>query len=90
MYTKHRELHRSGIVNPVIITKPRFGRLIVYLGSPFTMLVLILCELESIGAGNRYVINDIAGSILGSFLAILSFDYLNQRQKLIERNYKRR
>lgn len=81
MYPKHRELRRSGIVNPVIITKPRFGRLIICLRSPFTMLALILDELESIGASKRYVINDIAGSILVSFLAILSFDYLNRRQK---------
>lgn len=42
-------------VNPVIIRKPRLGRLIVYLGSLFIMTVLIIDELESIGAAIRYL-----------------------------------
>ena len=69
------------VVNPVLIRKPRLGRLIVYLGSLFTMLALILDELESIGASRQYDINDIAGSVLGSLLAILTYEYLNHRQK---------
>jgi len=68
-------------VNPVLIRKPRLGRLIVYLGSLLTMLVLILDELESIGASRQYDINDIAGSALGSLLAILTYEYLNHRHK---------
>ena len=68
-------------VNPVLIRRPRFGRLIVYLGSLFTMLVLILDELESIGASKQFDINDIVGSIFGSLLAILTYEYLNYRQK---------
>lgn len=68
-------------VNPVLIRKPRFGRLIVYLGSILTMLVLMLDELESIGASKQYDINDIAGSIIGSLLAIITYEYLNNRQK---------
>jgi hypothetical protein len=69
------------VVNPVLIRKPRLGRLIVYLGSLLTMLALILDELESIGASRQYDINDIAGSVLGSLLAILTYEYLNHRQK---------
>ncbi len=69
------------VVNPVLIRKPRLGRLIVYLGSLFTMLALILDELESIGASRQYDINDIAGSVLGSLLAILTYEYLNHRHK---------
>jgi len=68
-------------VNPVIIRKPRFGRLIVYSGALLTMLVLILDESESIGASKLYDINDIAGSILGSLLAVLTYEYLSHRQK---------
>jgi hypothetical protein len=68
-------------VNPVLIRKPRLGRLIVYLGSLLMMLALILDELDSIGASRQYDINDIAGSILGSLLAILTYEYLNHRQK---------
>lgn len=68
-------------VNPVLIRKPRLGRLIVYLGSLLIILALILDELESIGASRQYDINDIAGSVLGSLLAILTYEYLNHRQK---------
>jgi hypothetical protein len=68
-------------VNPVLIRKPKLGRLIVYLGSLLIMLALILDELESIGASRQYDINDIAGSVLGSLLAILTYEYLNHRQK---------
>lgn len=63
-------------VNPVLIRKPRFGRLIVYLASLFIMVVLILDELESIGASVKYDIYDIAGAALGSLLAILTYEYI--------------
>jgi len=68
-------------VNPVLIKKPRLGRLIVYLGTLLIMTALILDELESIGASKQYDIYDIAGSIIGALLAILTFEYLNYRQK---------
>lgn len=68
-------------VNPVLIRKPRLGRLIVYLGSLFIMTVLILDELESIGASKHYDIYDITGSILGSILAVLTYEFLHHRQK---------
>ena len=51
------------------------------------MTVLILDELKSIGASNQYDINDIAGSILGAILAVMTFEYLNHRQK--ERDFAR-
>ena len=69
------------VVNPVLIRKPRLGRLIVYLGSLLTMLVLILDELESIGASKQYDFYDIAGSIFGSLLAILTYEYFKNRQE---------
>jgi len=67
-------------VNPVIIRRPRLGRVIVYLGSLFTMTVLIIDELKSIGASKQYDSYDIAGSILGALLAILTFEYLNYKK----------
>jgi len=67
-------------VNPVLIRRPKLGRLIVYLGSLGTMTVLILDELESIGASRQYDIYDVAGSVLGALLAVLTFEYLNCSQ----------
>jgi len=75
-------------VNPVLIRKPRLGRMIVYLFTLCTMTVLILDELKSIGASKQYDINDIVGSILGAILAVMTFEYLNYRQK--ERDFARR
>jgi drug/metabolite transporter superfamily protein YnfA len=68
-------------VNPVLIRKPRLGRLIVYLGTLLILTSLILDELESIGASRQYDVYDIIGSIIGALLAILTFEYLNYRQK---------
>jgi hypothetical protein len=45
------------------------------------MTVLMFDELESIGASKQYDIYDIAGSMLGALLAVLTFEYLNYRQK---------
>jgi len=75
-------------VNPVLIIRPRLGRLIVYLGSLCIMTMLILDELESIGASKQYDIYDIAGSILGSLLAVLTFEYLHYRQKRKKEIYR--
>ena len=63
-------------VNPVLIRRPKFGRLIVCLGSICTMTVLILDEIKSIGASTQFDSYDIAGTILGAVLAILIFEYL--------------
>ncbi|MFA5848312.1 MAG: hypothetical protein WC833_00370 [Bacteroidales bacterium] len=68
-------------VNPVLIRRPRFGRLVVYLGSLCIMTVLLIDEFESMGASKQYDIYDIAGSILGSLLAVLTYEYLHYRQK---------
>jgi hypothetical protein len=69
------------VVNPVLIRRPRLGRMIVYLGSLCVMIVLVLDEIKSIGASKQYDIYDISGCILGSLLAILTYEYLNYRQK---------
>jgi hypothetical protein len=67
------------VMNPVLIRKPRLGRLIMYLGSFCILIVLILDELESIGASKQYDIYDIAGSVFGSLLAVLTYEYLRQK-----------
>jgi hypothetical protein len=69
-------------VNPVLIRRPRLGRLIVYLGSTVVMILLILDELKSIAASKQYDMYDIAGSIIGALFAVLIFEYkYRQRQK---------
>ena len=68
-------------VNPVLIRRPHFGRLIVYLSSFCIMTMLILDEVKSIEASKQYDVYDIAGSILGSLLAVLTYEYLHYRQK---------
>jgi hypothetical protein len=68
------------IVNPVLIRKPRFGRLIVYVWSICIMTVLILDELGSLQASKQYDIYDIAGSVLGFLFAVLTYEYLYHRQ----------
>jgi hypothetical protein len=69
------------VVNPVLNKKPRFGRLIVYASSLCIMSVLILDEIKSIVASENYDICDIIGSILGSVLAVLIFEYVYWKSK---------
>ena len=70
------------VVNPVLIRQPQFGRLIVYVLSFVVMAILIVEEFISIwGASTHFDIYDIIGSVIGSLLAILTYEYLNARQK---------
>jgi drug/metabolite transporter superfamily protein YnfA len=70
------------VVNPVLIKKPKFGRLIVYAISLGIMSILIFDELKSVVASKQYDIYDIIGSVMGSILAILTYEYLFYRQNL--------
>ena len=69
------------VVNPVLMRKPRSGRLIVWLGSLCIMAVLILDEFKSIAASTQYDTYDLVGSIIGSILAVLTYEYLHNRLK---------
>ena len=70
------------VVNPVLIIKPRFGRLIVYISSFMISTILTIEELTSmVGASKQYDIYDILASALGSILAILTYESINNRQK---------
>jgi hypothetical protein len=68
------------VVNPVLIKKPRLGRLIVYSISLCILSILIIDELKSIVASKQYDIYDIIGSIIGSTLAIMTYEYIYHRQ----------
>ena len=70
------------VVNPVIIKKPKIGRLIVYAVSLCILATLILDELQSIAASQQFDTYDIAASVLGSILALLTYEYLRYRQNL--------
>jgi hypothetical protein len=70
------------VVNAVLIRKPKFGRQIIYVLSFIVMAILIFEEIKSIwGASTQFDIYDIIGSLIGSLLAILTYEYLNFRQK---------
>lgn len=68
------------VVNPVLIKKPKSGRTIVYAISLLIMFMLILDEIKSLAASTQYDFYDIIGSIAGSVLAIITFEYLYHRQ----------
>jgi len=69
-------------VNPVLTIKPRFGRMIVYISTLMISTILTIEELTSIvGASKQYDIYDIIASVLGSILAILTYESINYRQK---------
>ena len=70
------------VVTPTLIRRPKLGRMIVYLGSVCIMSILILDEIGSIGASKQYDIYDIAGSIIGTVFAVLTYEYIHYRQKL--------
>ena len=70
------------VVNPVLVKKPKLGRFIVYSISLCIMSILIPDEIKSVVASKLYDIYDIAGSVIGSILAILTFEFLYYRQNL--------
>jgi len=70
------------VVNPVITTKPRFGRTMVYTSSFIISAILTIEEFTSIvGASEHFDIYDIIASVLGSILAILTYESINYRQR---------
>jgi len=70
------------VVNPVLTTKPRFGRMIVYISTFMISTIFTIEEFTSIvGASEHYDIYDIIASVLGSILTILTYESINHRQK---------
>ena len=72
------------VVTPVLIRKPKFKRIIVYTISLCIMSVLIFDELQSLTASKQYDLNDVIGSVIGSMLALLMFEYFYYRQRLTQ------
>lgn len=70
------------VVNAVLIRKPKFGRLIVYLCSLIVFIILTIEELQPIfGASNYYDLFDIYASGIGSILAILTYELIVLKHK---------
>jgi len=69
-------------VNPVLTMKPRFGRMIVYISAFMISTILTIEEFTPIvGASQQFDNYDIIASVLGSILAILTFESINYRHK---------
>ena len=68
------------IVTAVMIRKIKHGRLIVYTSSIVVSAILIIEELKPMwGASEHFDIYDIIASVVGSFLAIITFELLISR-----------
>jgi len=74
------------IVNAVLMRKPKYGRLMVFIGSFLVFAILTLEESKPMwGASTSYDAYDILASGVGALLAILTFELL----ALIRENKKR-
>jgi hypothetical protein len=64
-------------VTAVVTRKPKSGRLIIYASSIMVFIILTIEELKPIwGASTHYDPFDILASGVGSFLAILTFEFI--------------
>ena len=69
-------------VTAVVIRKIKHGRLIIYTSSIVVSAILILEELKPMwGASEHYDKYDIIASVVGSILAIMTFELLNKIEK---------
>lgn len=69
-------------VNAILIRKPKFGRIIVYISSLVIFIILTIEEIKPMwGASTYNDLYDIFASGLGSALAILTFELISLRRK---------
>ena len=69
-------------VNPILIRKPKFGRIIVYISSLIVFIILAIEEIKPMwGASTHNDLYDIIASGLGSVLAITTFELISFRRK---------
>ena len=69
-------------VNGIIIKAPKYGRLIVYIGSFIVFLLMAIEELKPFwGVSKIYDYYDILASGLGAILAIVTFELIVLRRK---------
>ncbi|NQU29177.1 MAG: hypothetical protein HQ525_00765 [Anaerolineae bacterium] len=67
-------------VNAVLIRKPQYGRLIVYVGSVLVFAILAIEEINPMwGASTYYDSFDILASGLGSILSIITFELMARK-----------
>jgi len=70
------------IVNPILIRKPKSGRIIVYISSLVVFIILTIEEIKPMwGASTYNDLYDIFASGIGSAFAILTFELISLRQK---------
>jgi hypothetical protein len=69
-------------VNAVTAVRPANGRLIVYASAVIISAILIIEEFKSVwGASSQFDRYDIIATIIGSLLAILTYEIILNRQK---------
>ena len=72
----------TAAVTAVVIRKIKHGRLIVYTSSIVVSAILIIEELKPMwGASEHFDTYDIIASVVGSFLAIMTFELLIRIEK---------
>jgi hypothetical protein len=72
----------TAAVTAVVIRKIKHGRLIVYTSSIVVSAILIIEELKPMwGASEHFNTYDIIASVVGSFLAIMTFELLIRIEK---------
>ena len=70
------------IVNAVLFRDPKFGRILVYLGSALIFMILMIEEFKPIwGASTHYDPWDIIANGVGSTLAILTYEITTSIRK---------
>ena len=70
-------------VNAVLVKKPKYSRLIIYISSFLVFIVLTVEELKPMwGASTHYDSFDILASGLGSILAVLTFELVVLKKKM--------
>jgi hypothetical protein len=70
------------IVNGVLFRNPKSGRFLVYLGSTFVFMILMIEEFKPMwGASTHFDPWDIVASGVGSILAILTFEIITSARK---------
>jgi hypothetical protein len=69
-------------VNAILIRKPKFGRIIVFISSLLIFVILTIEEIRPMwGASTHYDSYDILASGLGALLAILTFELIVLNRK---------
>jgi len=73
-------------VNAVVIKNPKYGRLIVYIGSFIVFLLMAIEELKPLwGVSKTYDYYDILASGIGAILAILTYELIVVKRKKLNK-----